>query len=288
MAFGDCHMKKKKNLKEENLSLQILNKAKEIFDSKQWNYEDELSDYLGDFCRTLSILKEEEQELLLMLTQKFLWIKESEYLMHFLHAFDAFVSSYDFNSAKTIILCPALPEDDFGRPKSSIDLLYKVKGRLSALQDKYNDFNITYIDSPQFLCNVTLNNTTLCLIDDFVGSGETIERVKKYIDDNKYCIDKLVVVSLVSMESGKQYLKEVGVELFTNIVCKKGISGCENEETNRLIMEQIEKTIKVKSIYHFGYSQSEGLVKMIRTPNNTFPIYWLKNKQNFNAPFPRS
>ena len=288
MAFGDCPMKKKKNSKEENLPLQILNKAKKIFDSKQWNYEDELSDYLGDFCRTLSILNEEEQELLLMLTQKFLWIKESEYLKHFLQAFDAFVTNYDFDNTKTIMLCPALPEDDFGKPKSSVDLLYKVKGRLSALQEKYKDFNITYIDSPQFLCNVTLNDTILCLIDDFVGSGETIERVKKYIDDNKYSIDKLVVVSLVSMASGKEYVKKIGIELFTNIVCEKGISGCENEEANRLIMEQIEKTIKVKSIYHFGYSQSEGLVKMIRTPNNTFPIYWLKNKQNSNAPFPRS
>ncbi|MBR2506627.1 MAG: hypothetical protein IKB70_06890 [Bacilli bacterium] len=281
-------MKKKKNSQEENLPLQILNKAKKIFDSKQWNYEDELSDYLGDFCRTLSILNEEQQELLLMLTQKFLWIKESEYLKHFLQVFDAFVSSYDFDNVKTIMFCPALPEDDFGKPKSSVALLYKVKGRLSALQEKYNDFNITYIDSPQFLCNVTLDDTILCLIDDFVGSGETIERVKKYIDDNKYSTDKLVVVSLVSMANGKEYVKKLGIELFANIVCEKGISGCENEEANRLIMEQIEKTIKVKSIYHFGYSQSEGLVKMIRTPNNTFPIYWLKNKQNSNAPFPRS
>ena len=223
-----------------------------------------------------------------MLTQKFLWIKESEYLKHFLHTFDAFISSYDFNNTKTIMLCPALPEDDFGKPKSSVDLLYKVKGRLSSLQEKYSDFNITYIDSPQFLCNVALEDTILCLIDDFVGSGETIERVKKYINDNEYSIDKLVVVSLVSMSSGKEYVKKLGIELYTNIVCEKGISGCENEETNRLIMEQIEKTIKVKDIYNFGYSQSEGLVKMIRTPNNTFPIYWLKNKQNANAPFPRS
>ena len=69
MAFGVRHMKKKKKLKEENLSLQILNKVKKIFDSKHWNYEDELSDYLGDFCRTLSILNEEEQELLIIQKQ---------------------------------------------------------------------------------------------------------------------------------------------------------------------------------------------------------------------------
>ena len=77
-------MKSEKNSKVEKFPLQILNQAREIFDSNQWNYEDELSDYLGDFCKTLSILNKEQQELLLMLTQKFLWIKESEYLKHFL------------------------------------------------------------------------------------------------------------------------------------------------------------------------------------------------------------
>lgn len=283
-------MKSEKNSKVEKFPLQILNQAREIFDSNQWNYEDELSDYLGDFCKTLSILNKEQQELLLMLTQKFLWIKESEYLKHFLQAFDAFITSYDLSNVKTIMLCPALPEIDFGKPKSSVDLLYKVKGRLSALQKKYYDFNIniTYIDSPQFLCNTTLDYTILCLIDDFVGSGKTIEQVKMHIDNNKYNVDKLVVVSLVSMASGKEYLKRLGMELFSNIVCKKGISGCENEEANKLLMKQIEETIQVKPTYHFGYSQSEGLVKMIRTPNNAFPIYWLKSKKNPNAPFPRS
>ena len=68
-------MKSEKNSKVEKFPLQILNQAREIFDSNQWNYEDELSDYLGDFCKTLSILNKEQQELLLMLTQKFLWLE---------------------------------------------------------------------------------------------------------------------------------------------------------------------------------------------------------------------
>lgn len=35
------------------------------------------------------------------------------------------------------------------------------------------------------------------------------------------------------------------------------------------------------------YAQSEALVRMFRTPNNTFPIYWLKNSKNPCPPFPR-
>ena len=54
-------MKSEKNSKVEKFPLQILNQAREIFDSNQWNYEDELSDYLGDFCKTLSILNKEQK-----------------------------------------------------------------------------------------------------------------------------------------------------------------------------------------------------------------------------------
>ena len=52
-------------------------------------------------------------------------------------------------------------------------------------------------------------------------------------------------------------------------------------------MKNIEEAIQVSDDYKFGYKGSEALVKMIRTPNNTFPIYWLRNKKNKFAPFPR-
>lgn len=43
--------------------------------------------------------------------------------------------------------------------------------------------------------------------------------------------------------------------------------------------------------YSFGYKESEALVTMTRTPNNTFPLYWFEAKLDKNnkwqAPFPR-
>lgn len=36
-----------------------------------------------------------------------------------------------------------------------------------------------------------------------------------------------------------------------------------------------------------GYAESEALVTMIKTPNNTFPFYWYEKNSNSYAPFPR-
>ena len=70
---------------------------------------------------------------------------------------------------------------------------------------------------------------------------------------------------------------------------KKGISDRTdgNKDAFCKLMKEIETRIKVRENCEFGYSHSEGLVKMMRTPNNTFPIYWMKNKKNKAPPFPR-
>lgn len=36
-----------------------------------------------------------------------------------------------------------------------------------------------------------------------------------------------------------------------------------------------------------GYASTESLVAMIKTPNNTFPVYWCECKENSHAPFVR-
>lgn len=79
------------------------------------------------------------------------------------------------------------------------------------------------------------------------------------------------------------------LQVFANIVMDRAISDRKdgNRETYQAVMESIEDYIRVKEEYRMGYAQSEALVRMFRTPNNTFPIYWLKNNKNPCPPFPR-
>ncbi len=52
-------------------------------------------------------------------------------------------------------------------------------------------------------------------------------------------------------------------------------------------MEEIEDKMSVKRNYRLGYGQSEALVTMCRTPNNTFPVFWEEKGNMKLAPFPR-
>ncbi len=279
---------KKENQKSPELSIKDFVRIQEIFKQKNWPIEDYFSDdVFENFCNMLAGLEPEQCNLVINLTEKFLWVQDSAYIKHFSVAFDSFISSYSFSRGKNIYICPLLPEEDFGKSKSSISLLYLVKSHLGAIQRKYSEFSITYADSPNAVkLDKIRDNYTLCLIDDFIGTGDTVERASKYFLDRNISKNMMTIVSLVSMSSGLDDLNNKGYITYTNISCEKGITDGGNE-TQIELMKNIEESIKVSDNYKFGYKGSEALVKMIRTPNNTFPIYWLRNKKNKFAPFPR-
>lgn len=279
---------KKENQKSPELSIKDFVRIQEIFKQKNWPIEDYFSDdVFENFCNMLAGLEPEQCNLVINLTEKFLWVQDSAYIKHFSVAFDSFISSYSFSRGKNIYICPLLPEEDFGKSKSSISLLYLVKSHLGAIQRKYSEFSITYADSPNAVkLDKIRDNYTLCLIDDFIGTGDTVERASKYFLDRNISKNMMTIVSLVSMSSGLDDLNNKGYITYTDISCDKGITDGGNE-TQIELMKNIEESIKVSDNYKFGYKGSEALVKMIRTPNNTFPIYWLRNKKNKFAPFPR-
>lgn len=279
---------KKENQKSPELPIKDFARIQKIFKQKNWPIEGHFSDdVFENFCNMLAGLEPEQCDLVINLTEKFLWVQDKAYIKHFSVAFDSFVTSYGFSRGKKIYICPLLPEEDFGKSKSSVFLLYFVKSHLSAIQRKYTEFSVTYADSPNVVdLNMIKNDYTLCLIDDFIGTGETAESAAKYFLDRDISQSMMTIVSLVSMKSGLSNLNNKGYNTYTSISCDKGIS-CGGNETQIDIMKNIEESIEVSDKYKFGYNGSEALVRMMRTPNNTFPIYWLRNKENKFAPFPR-
>lgn len=279
---------KEKNQKSPELLIKDFARIQDIFTRKSWPIEDIFDDdVFNNFCKMLADLDSEKCDLVISLTEKFLWVQESEYAKYFSAAFHSFVTSYDFPRGRKICFCPLLPEEDFGKSKSSVYLLYSVKSHLDAIQRKYSDFSITYADSPQFVnINLIVNGYTLCLIDDFIGTGETVVRATNYFLNQKITKDMMAIVSLVGMNHGISELIKNGYNTYTDVRCEKGIS-YNGDEAQIELMKNIEKAIKVTNDYKFGYGASESLVRMKRTPNNTFPIYWLHNKKNKYAPFPR-
>ena len=95
-------------------------------------------------------------------------------------------------------------------------------------------------------------------------------------------------------ECGKKVADEYGVEIYTSVLRNKGITDNYSEQEvqeKKEQMKRISKRFKVKDKnLYLGYKESEGLVSMIKTPNNTFPFYWYEGKREGKlslAPFPR-
>ena len=277
--------------KKAELSVQDLAHLREIFIKKKWPIEAGFeSNVFESFCCLLAGLKAHQRELMFTLTEDFLWIRDLDYLGLFSRAFDRFISSFPFNGNTRIAICPLLPEEDFGKSKSSVILLYFVKANLASLRAKYPQYSIGYYDLPsRFNCARAKDSTVLCLIDDFIGSGETSDKAAGYFLRQGYPLSQIAVVSLVAMEKGLAELRKTGYHTYTGLTETPGITGRgRNEPAETKTMEEIEAAIRVPSKYQFGFARSEALVKMIRTPNNTFPIYWRTNGGfNPNAPFPR-
>lgn len=280
------------NMKKENeLSVQYLARLSAIFAKKKWPIDDDLGDKtFENFCNLLAGLEPSHCELILTLTENFLWVREFDYIKHFSYSFDSFISNFSFNEKKNIVVCPLLSEKDFGKAKSSIALFYFIKSLLPSLRAKYTQYNIAICDTPSsFRCKQLKSSTTLCLVDDFIGSGNTAVDAINYFLKQEYPLSQIAIVSLVAMEKGLEDLCKKGYNTYVSIVKKKGITGSGRDEFSETkTMQEIEAAINISPEYQFGYSRSEALVKMIRTPNNTFPIYWYRRKNvNIYAPFPR-
>ena len=263
-------------------------RVQKLFSDKNWPVDGDFGNsFFENFCNLIASYNEQQRELIFSLSNRFLWVNETQYYPYFAKAFNNFVSNYDFSRGKKIYITPLLPQEDFGKAKSSIMMYYLIKAIIPTLQQQYNEYSITYSDSPDQVDFEMINNGyTLCLVDDFIGTGETVRGAVYYFTENGITLDNICVVALVGMNIGVQSLIHDGYSIFTAVCCPRGISDSENSSAEKIIMDTIEEKMKVQERYRYGYGASEALVKMMRTPNNTFPVYWLRKNNKF-APFPR-
>ena len=53
------------------------------------------------------------------------------------------------------------------------------------------------------------------------------------------------------------------------------------------LLTQIEDTLGVEEEFRLGFGGSANLITLIRTPNNSLPLFWLDKGRSHTAPFPR-
>lgn len=262
----------------------------DLFRNNGWNIQAEDYGVFERYVRTMGSLKSEQQrELFLELSKRFTHIPQCEYMNYIPNLVSTVIKDYP---NKTLCFTCCLPKDDIGKVKSAASVLYLIRG--TSLKTRVDLRGVTYFckysinDYTEY--NIANNEHILILVDDFIGSGETalcaIDYVKEVIPEMSN--DNIVVLSIAALQKGINELTARNIKVYTHIKLSRGISDYyvgEKKESALDIMHQIERgPIKVKRRFALGYKQSEGLISMERCPNNTFPIYWLKEN---DAPYER-
>ncbi len=134
-----------------------------------------------------------------------------------------------------------------------------------------------------------INNDNIILIDDFIGTGDTIIRkiewVRKKLFQRGINQYNLMICALAAMEFSISKLDTMDAKYCIPLFLKKGISDFyDGADLSSAIInmtnleDKLNRKYKKLNIidYYFGYKRSETLFAMesYNIPNNVFPIFW--------------
>ena len=180
------------------------------------------------------------------------------------------------NGVTKVYFFPLVKPSDLQKSKSSHFIVYLYeslisrypKSSTSFLFNKWNELS----QEPQN------SNYFVILVDDFIGTGKTaITCANDYVNNKKINKNSILISTFYAMESGLNTVKNAGYKIITLHTMKRGITDYFNKNELQVkykIIDKIETRQGIPRIYKMGLNQSETLLTLLRTPNNTFPIFW--------------
>ncbi|MAP55126.1 MAG: hypothetical protein CL605_09510 [Altibacter sp.] len=280
---------------KKKIDIDIVMKLYALFADKKWNEIEGNKKVFENFCKLTDNLTQEQTDLIFELTERYKWITYNEYNSRLTNILKTIYQDYGENTKK-IYLFPIIKPEDEEKIKSGNNIIYMIRGIKPFIED-YDKIKFEELNKFELLIEDKLKlkeNEILLLVDDYVGSGETLKATLTEVFKNSTLVnDKIIVASIILQDDSLKFLNNIGIKSYSSDTVIKEISQFYKSpalEEKIKIMEEIEKLIPGGSNFSFGYEQSEALVTMIRTPDNTFPIFWKEHRKNgekFKAPFPR-
>lgn len=281
-------------------SIQLL-ELEELFERKGWmrftGYRMALS-RVGDLISTLN---EEERFLINQILERYLWAPNEVYNALFLKALNS-IPPNKFEGIKNLVFIPIYKKTDNEKKKikSSLGISYLANAGFIRYYERYEGLNIIPLADHKVLDkrltsgNLSLDDSLIIYCDDFIGSGKTVTDCLEWVVSESSLENKdIIVLGLVGMSAGFVRITETNESCYFGETVNRAISDSfSNSEISKYInlMIEMESDVDCSSDYSLGYQKSEAAVSMIRTPNNTFPIFWshFKRKEPFCKPiFPR-
>lgn len=275
-----------------DLSLERLISIGEAFRHKGWSIEsdEEIKAAFDSTLELSAILSHEDFQIFLQFLRNFERIEWGSYVYRLSKAFDKVPEKWrNVNHARII---PLISPKNIGEAKSGAMLVYpfyhKIISKISYKSvEKYDNYS-------NVQKRVTKDDFVTFILDDFIGTGQTASEFLEFYTQNYLSYnEKLVFISIAGMESGIQHIQSLGHEVYVDYVARRAIADImpENKRSEAyLFADFIQSQIHCSKNFTLGFRRSEALVTLIRTPNNTLPMFWHDSRNpNFvwRAPFPR-
>lgn len=274
------------------ITIETLTKVKKIFEEKNWIIDDApdlFSSIFNRFCSRLDLFGNEHQELIIELTSRFLDLSFKEFQPCFIDALKKIPGIDTFNS----ILVAPLKRPSLSEPKSADLIWYYLKTISDFSYESFGSKLYFTADWEQITKSLANQSVILVLIDDFIGTGETvIESLQELCSEKQLKIsDNVKVLTFIAHKEGINAVKKEYNDIVTySIAVNKGLSDHyfgDDLIKKMKLMNEMEQKLNVRPEFELGYGRSECLVAVNnRSANNTFPIFWLEKKKKL-APFKR-
>lgn len=293
---------------KKSLSISKLFQVQLLFKKNSWPINStNINSRFNKFCHCLSLLKEKEQDFLIKLSETFKAININNFVKYLENSFLQ-IPQTRIDEADKIFIFPLTTyihqrpngtlKRTAGKTKSAESLFYFLDAQKSTIFE--NEKIIFIKNSLNKAFEVfDFSKDLLILIDDFSGTGETaIDICKnflsfKFLNGSSLNSDNIIIITIAAQEEAiKAIKKDVGIDLHTGITGKKGISQqFPDIQNKKRLMKIMEKRIGCRNDflvnYSLGYKESEALFSFLKSPNNTFPIYWATTNRITDPIFPR-
>ncbi len=281
---------------KSKLDATLIAELNEKFERKNWSNFRDYDPFFEGYCGFLENLNDDELGLILELTDDYKWIMQRDYHEYLTDALEK-LSSYSYLNLDKIYILPLLSKQDRekGRDKSSRIVAYQCMETRFNYHPLFSNTIFQRVDSLELLpraTKISADKNPIILVDDYVGTGETAESALNHLlEVREYDLQYVFVASLVAQRIGMTRITSQGYNFLVSLVRDRGISDKYSPTQAAIkkdIMLHLEERIGIDKKNELGYGQSEGLITMIRTPNNTFPVYWHEPKSKKWQPlFPR-
>ncbi len=278
-----------------SITAQDIGMIDHIFDNNNWDKSSlEYSEVYESTVQILDRLDQDEKELFINLLKSFNKYGFGVYQKMMLDTIEL-IPEEDIRQYSKIIFVPIKFPLDSIKSKSGDLLPYMIRTTVAPSWECCQGKDLSFLQSPiEIPCGDIGDGTLLIALDDFIGSGKTAYKFYKSLKDKiGLRAENIIFISLVCMNKGKGYIESKGLRVYSSVIENRGIVDNPAFSCNQTawdILKNITNRLDISNSYYRGYNRSEALVSMLNTPNNTFPIFWVKHTKNgedWPAPFKR-